>query len=245
MAFIQRRHIIVYIVLFVTLYSFPLHSQNVTETAAIYSGLKNQVDQIYKLDDLLVNGHLYRPLNPNALGSPYFLNDKLWKNSTLFIKGRIFKNQEIMYDIEHDQLIAKIQFPDDMPKNIILDEKFVDSLFIENHFFINLACFTNMTEGGIYEQVYAGDFRGLIKHRITYKPIITYSSPNGYYDKPEATLYIFYKGKLNRISNKNMLMKYFSGNEKAISKYMRTNHIRLKTASQLQLFNLFNFCDDL
>lgn len=234
-----------FIIIICFLFPFKSYLQTNSENDLILKNLKTHTDNIYRLNDLLVNGKLYRPLNANANGSPYFQNDKLWRKSKLFIKGTEFSDQNILYDIENDELIANIINSDGNTKNIVLDQDFIDSLWIEDHFFINISPFTEEQIKGIYEQVYHGRFKALIKHHVTYKRVINYNSPNGYYDDPETSLFILAGKRLIKIPNKKSLLNYFENDKKEIGRFIRRNNINLKTASIFEYFTLFKICDDL
>ena len=234
-----------FIVIICVVFPFKTYLQTNSENDIILKNLKIHTDNIFRLNDLLVNGKLYRPLNSNANGSPYFQNNKLWRKSKLFIKGTEFSDQNILYDIENDELIANIIYPDGNTKNIVLDQELIDSLWIEDHFFINITPFTKENINGIYEQVYDGRFKALIKHHVTYKRVIDYNAPNGYYDDPEISLFILTEKRLIKISNKKSLLSYFESDKKEIGRFIRRNKINLKTASIIEYFNLFKICDDL
>ena len=233
------------IIIICFLFPFKSYLQTNSENDKNLKNLKIYTENIYRLNDLLVNGKLYRPLNANANGSPYFQNDKLWRKSKLFIRGTEFTDQNVLYDIENDELIANIINPDGFTKNIVLDQELIDSLWIEDHFFINITPFTVENINGIYEQVYDGRFKALIKHHVTYKRVIDYNAPNGYYSDPETSLFILTEKRLIKISNKRSLLSYFETDKKEIGRFIRRNKINLKTASIIEYFNLFKMCDDL
>ncbi len=211
----------------------------------LLNNFKKQIEDIYKYDDLLVNGHLYRPSSMNVQGSPYFIKDKLWKKGRIYIKGREFLNQDLAYNIMTNELVTSIIFPDGSTKNIILDKRFIDSLYIENHFFINISPFVENKTNEIYEQVYGGDFKALLEHHVKFIPEVTSSTPNGYFTKNETSLLLLEDGKFVSIPNRKSLLKYFSSHKKEIARYIRLHRIQLKSAKNHELFNLFKYCDDI
>lgn len=206
---------------------------------------QKQIEDVYKYDDLLVNGHLYRPSNIKVKGSPYFIKDKLWKKGSIYIKGRKFLNQDVAYNIMTNELVTSIIFPDGSTKNIILDKSFIDSLYIKNHFFINVSPYTENRMNEIYEQVYGGNFKALLSHHVNFIPEVTSNTPNGYYTKIETSLYLLEDGKFVRIPNRKSLLKFFFLHKKEIARYIRLHRIKLKSAQNHELFTLFKYCDDI
>lgn len=225
----------------------PLLSYQQTKSGnkVLLRDFRHHIEDIYKYDDLLINGNLYRPNNTNAEGNPYFLDDKLWKRADIYVKGREFLNKNVLYNIETDELVTNVIFPDGESKNIILDQKFIDSIFIETHFFINVSPYTKESINALFEQVFNGNFKALLKHSITYKRVITFDTPNGYYDKPVTTLFLLQEEKLVKISGKKSLLNHFTLHKKEIARYIRNKKIKLKSAKNHELFNLFKFCDDI
>lgn len=237
--------VILWIFLFCFLLPLTSYLQTTSENNVLSRNMRHHVEERYKIDDLLVNGILYHPENTNAEGSPYFLNDKVWKVGTLYIKGRTFTNQNILYDIELDRIITNIIYPDGLVKNIIINTDMIDSLVIADRFFVNASIYSLEKMNGLHEQVYKGKFSALIKHHKTFNKKFTYETPNGYFSNPTSTLIILSDNSLLKINNKKALLEFFKSNKKRISKYIRNNNLRLKTANSYELSNLFKFCDDL
>lgn len=221
------------------------YQQNSSGDENLLKNFRQQIEDVYKYDDLLVNGHLYRPLDMNVKGSPYFIKGKVWKNGSLYIKGRVFPNQNLAYNIATDEIAASILFPDGATRNIVLDKRFLDSLYIETHFFINVSPFTEDKNDAIYEQLYSGRFKALLSHSTKYIPEVTSDTPNGYYTKTLTSLFILKDGKFEKISNRRSLLSYFLSHKKEIARYIRLNRITLKSAQKHELFNLFKYCDDI
>lgn len=174
------------------------------------SDLRYFVEGKYQLDDLLVQGILYSPSDIRIKGSPYFLFDRNWRSSKIFIKGRVFENQNILFDLHTNKIIANIAFSHEITKDIIIDLDFIDSIYIESHFFINISPFTTENINDLYQVVYDGSFKGLLKHRVSYQGIIKNDTPKGYFEAPKSSLYILKERKLIKISGKKISLKYFN-----------------------------------
>ncbi len=236
---------IIFLIFSLLLFPLKSYSQTSSENKVQLKQLMAFVETKYQLDDLLVNGSLYRPMHIRAKGSPYFLSDNLWKNGIFYIKGRQYSDQDILYNIATNQMVTKIYMPDGSAKNIIIENHFIDSVIIETHFFINIAPFTKNKLNEIYEQAYNGNIKGLIKHVSTHKRIITNETPDGYYEEPEKIIFLLKDKEMFRISGKKSLLTHFSAKKKQITRYMRQQKIRLKKAEISELYNLFKYCDDL
>lgn len=203
----------------------------------------NYAEGAYGLDDRLVNGKVYYPLHHFAKGHPYFINAN-YKTGTLYIKGNTYKNVDIIYNIESDEIILKARFKDGLTTNILLNSNFIDSLIIDKHFFINSSIISNNSIGFL-EQLYKGKHSAYLKHSKSFIDTQSLDVQFGEYADNKRLIYISNGKDLAKIPSKKALLTYFSIYKKDIKKYMRENSLFFKTLNLNQLHNLFNYCDGL
>ncbi len=95
-------------------------------------------ENLYGSDDILVNGRAYLPGHYNAKGNPYFISDS-WIASTLFIDGRKYDNQKLLYNIEIEKVIMQTTINEKNKILLLLNTESIDSFYLGQHYFINAA----------------------------------------------------------------------------------------------------------
>jgi len=231
------------ILIFIPFISFSQESVN--STTSLLNELHKQAEDKYGLDDRLVNGTIYRQKNPYAKGHPYFL-DEYWKNSTLFINGLTFPDLQLNYNIDSDEIILNLNINNELSKTILLKTILIDSLIIEDHFFINATTLQIKNISGFYERIHKGSFNAYFKHSIELEDVATFSSPNGEYKKPIQTLYIMNaESGVFKLQNKKSLLNHFSEHKKGIKAFLRKNNIFYNRIKREQLIKLLKYCDEI
>jgi len=205
--------------------------------------LKNYIDQIYGSDDMLVNGRIYVPQHGLAEGHPYFeVVD--WVFGNLFIKGVLYEDVKLKYDIELDEFILFIKDKQDRKNYIVLNHHYVDSVYMGKYVFVNTDVLPEIEKDlGYAELVYDRDFIFLIKYTRDFKKEYSDSKPYGEYAEQKATRYICESGELVKISSKKAFLAYFEPDKKEIKKYLKKNNIKYKKANSGELYHLLNYCN--
>lgn len=208
--------------------------------------LKCAEQTYYGTNDLLVNGIDYIPLHPRADGHPYLESNK-FHNGIVFIRGKVFANLDINYDLEQEQLILKYQKNDNKLVQIVLSQNIVDSFFIQNLIFVNSKFIPDIiSKPQFVIQLYYGhhNFYKSIKKR--FYPVYNSLNPNGKYEMPEVSYFIVSPdGKIIKVENKRQFIEYFSKHKTAVSDYFKQNKIKWKKMTNFQLNQLMKFCDSL
>ena len=220
-----------------------LFGQGQNEKQNQINNLIDYTNYVYGTNDILVNGLVYMPLHLNAEGHPFFMEGD-WENGKIYIKGRVFNDIELKYDIEIDRVILKAEVRAGTYE-VLVNDAFVDSCIINNRMLINSNnIFKDNPEfTGYFELVYEGNFLFLVKHQKTF--ISEYSENNqfGLYSDPTSE-YILLKGdKINKIYSKKALLKYFKPNKRLIKRFLKKNKIKYKKINSNELFNLLKYCD--
>ena len=200
---------------------------------------------VYGTDDILVNGQPYALKLSDVKGHPFF-GDGSWSKENLVVKGKIYNNIELNYDIESDKLILNAKHNKNSFIKIELSDKVIDSFNLKNHHFINSAQLkNNITEAVYFEQVYNGSFYFLIMHNKILNSAYYDTPPFGKYTDMQSVYYIYKDGEMKRLLRKKSFLKYFKKDKKSIRKFMRKNKIKYKKASNVQLNTLMKYCDNL
>lgn len=199
---------------------------------------------LYRSDDRLLNGKYYKPSHFFAEGHPYFMDNE-WQNATLYIKGITYENVLLKYNIEDDVIIIKAVYDGKIAKDILLHNKFIDSLAIGTHLFHNTANFEMSENIGFAELIYKGGLTAYVKHSIQFKDELSERIKNGLYLDPKKRLYLSSDSLLYSISTKKDLFDFFPERKKDLKAFLRKNKIRFRKANTYQLVNLIRFCDQL
>ncbi len=200
---------------------------------------------VYGTDDILVNGQPYAFKIKDVKGHPFYC-DENWSKETLVVKGKVFNDVELNYDVEADKLILNTKYNENLFIKIELSYEVIDSFNIQGHHFINSKqLIDNTGEAEYFEQIYNGNFYLLIKHKKILNPAYYDTPPFGRYSDMQSVYHIYKDGKMKRLLSKRSFLEYFKENKKEIIKFMRKNKIKYKKASREQLQVLMKYCDDL
>ncbi|OQX97289.1 MAG: hypothetical protein B6I20_12960 [Bacteroidetes bacterium 4572_117] len=192
------------------------------------------------LDDLLVNGEKYQPPNIKVNKSPNFEWGEL-KGSKLFIKGELYSNIKLIYDISLDQLVLD----NGRGKYIVLNSSYVDSFYLGYNHFIKLDNQKNeFGKFGYFEKINSkGD---LLLKKYNKKIIKIYDSqnPDGRFSSQKYTYYIYNNNKLTEVDSKKAFLRYYGNKRKEIWNFLKKNKIKYRKASNNELVKLMDFCFD-
>jgi len=200
---------------------------------------------LYGTSDELINGKFYLPEHPLAKGSPFY-KSQARLNGTIFIKGNEYPKQVFGYNIAEEKVILSAFQKNGTRIEVEMDETIIDSMAIENTFFVNGA--VKIIPGfdkGFIEIIYKGGFLFIEKHKKNFVSQYSSSSPNGFYTNDQAEYYLIFDTIPIKINSKKSILKEFESNQKEIKKYMKSVKFKFKKANQQQWVGLLNYCDNL
>jgi hypothetical protein len=231
----QRHKIIVVFVLGI-LFFFPAKSYAQLQKA---NELIKLSDLVYGADDRLDFGNIYHPQNMNTISHPFLISDD-WKKGTIFMNGMKYRNANLKYNIEKDEIFYK----GENPSVIILTKSYIDSLIMNNRLLINSDKLGIQNNMGFVELLYTGRYTSFLKHQIGVTQVSTSNSISLMYMTPKFIVYLKHDDQLININSKKSLFYYFAPNKKDISRFMKKNKIKYKKATQHQLISLLKYCDN-
>ncbi|MBN2813603.1 MAG: hypothetical protein JXQ80_05960 [Bacteroidales bacterium] len=206
--------------------------------------LVQYTNQIFGFDDLLVNGSVYRPEKPNALGNPFF-ECPYAEESGIFIKGQHFANIKLLYDIAGDQLLLLQPLNKEVSRYVLLRPELVDSFEIGNCTFVNPSNFDNVPNvPGYYEKIAGKEVLFLKKHKKSFIKI--YDTENkGKYSNQQSINYILDQRGLTNVTLFRWFLSYHGPYKKEIRTYLKEKKIKYRKASPDEIRKLMKFCYEL
>lgn len=220
-----------------------LYSQKYNEVSQ--SQLKtHSIDEIYSLDQSLINGRRYTPPHPSTTGHP-FLGDNSFSSGELVIRGIKYSNQKIKYDINKQSIVLEYVKITGGPDHIILNNEFIESFIIDNKKFIKIENDSTLLPG-FYHCISAGNIQVLNYWK---KDLVLNNGSNTSYYKYSDDIKIFFLRTNNittRFRNNKSFYKLWPkkiANELRI--FAKKNNIILKNAPDDKILKLLYKCNDL
>lgn len=223
------------LILFVFINSY---TQNPTPLKpATTNEIVDYAEIIYGSDHRLISGHIYQRKRFMVDGHPYFINDE-WHKGEIFIKGAVFEDLNIKYNIEINKIILKAEFNDEYVRHIIMNSNYIDSLMIDGHFFVNSSILQQNSPLGFVEHIYEGANSYFIKYESSTKTTLKGTTKTTIYQKLQGVLYFYKDNEFKRLASRKDLGNHFSPFMDEISKELKQNRLRFKNANSAMLISM-------
>ena len=197
---------------------------------------------IYRDSQILYNGRLWYRKHSNIRGNEFFTS-ALWNRGNVIINDRIYRNNDLRYDILNDDLL--IRRSDGVV--LILNRETVSGFSIsigeEEYQFRNFRVKDNPELNGYANILYDGRTALLLK---PVKEIL----PLGYqkiYDLYVQTDYLYIKknGAITKIRNRKGLLDLLGDREREIRNFIRTNRLDVFPRQPWTLIPVLRYYDSL
>lgn len=225
-------------------WSLNLNGQT-KEKQQYLSEILDKAYAVYGPNEMLENGRIYIPKHSRAQGNPYFAGTD-WMATTMTIKGELFNDLKIKYNVNLELLILKKEKENQESHiPIVLNNNFIDSFESDGRQFINVKTKPFGDElSGYVELIYDSQIIFLVKHSKEFLNRYSQSNPYGAYSKLYSVYYIYGNEILTRVSTKGSFLNYFASFKKEIKKFLRQHNIKYKKATNNQLYQLIKYCDE-
>ncbi len=242
----QQKFRIIFLFFTISLFLTPSLSAQKSNDAVINTvkELHDYSAYFYGIDDLLVNGRKYVPAHGNAKGHPYFIEPD-WVTGTLVIKEKTYKDVEFKYNIDLDKIILRAEVTRGGLVYVLLNDDFVTSFIIGEHYFINSSQLLLADNSGYFELVFEGEHTLLIKHHKSFISEFSQNAPLGRFSDLNSIKYIYCDGMLYKIPNIKSFLMYFKPFRKEIKKYMKQEKIKYKKANNFELHHFLKYCNEI
>ncbi len=202
--------------------------------------LNNLFRDVYNLDGHLISGRKYFNRYPNAPGHPFFNSDE-FKKGKVIVNGIEYNDVLLKFDIVEQEIVLQFSNIHGGNDQIILSSENITEFELEGKVFRK---YEFPGKGNTYLQV-------LVENEITClyswrKNLISqrYSLDNPYkYSEQESKAYLLIKNHFIGFRGNRSYMKIFPAElHQDIKRFLKTNNINLKSASDNTITQLVNYC---
>ena len=196
----------------------------------------------YGSDADLVNGEKYSYPYSQALGDPFFFPES--RTASITIHEKEFKGQLLRYDIFNQQLILDYENLYGVSASLVLRSEWVESFAFDNQKFKKIEgpegksdYFQILGEGQI-DCIYLWSKKYLLS--------LTSGEQSYYFTDPDRSSFLRIEGQVHPYkSNGNFIKAFDPGLQKPIKKFLKQAKIKVKTASDVQMRHLLEYCNTL
>lgn len=198
----------------------------------------------YGYDQLLVNGVYFEYQSGKDIGHP-FMESEEYQKGYLIIHKKRYDNLLLKYDLFNQQVV--VLYTDNIgtqlafvPPVIFISEFAMDKLLFKRYAF-------NNEPAKIYQEVYSGNIKCLYawkKGRAESHHNVKYSAFE--YFKPASKSYLVIDNSIYQFRGKGDFIKLFPPTyKKEISAFIKTQNIKVNSATDKEIVTLMTFCEGL
>jgi hypothetical protein len=235
-------HGILYLILQVSLNLQSIFAQSERTIDSTLLNWKSYFENLYGLDYNLINGRRYVNLYSTADGHP-FLGENSFYRGNIIINNKSYKDVEIKYDICNQEILLQYKYFSGNTDIIILVEKFIDGFEMDGRLFRKY----NFPETGprFYQVVSQGNFFCLYYWKKEFNKGLSAHSFFAY--SPEKHLsYLVIDNKIYHFKGRKSFLKLFPQKyNNDIKLFLRSNKLWIRNASDTQIRQLMDFCNEL
>jgi len=195
-----------------------------------------QFDQLFGLDQNLINGIRYRIEFPDTKGHP-FLDEENFMPGSVQIGDSLYKNVHLAYNIYNQEVVLKYKNTFGGSEYIILHNEFIDGFSLGSRKFQKL---DSLIKGQPFFQVIDA---GRLKCYYSWTKGINESGYPYSFWEPNRKLYLFKDDLIHPFKSKAAFTRLFVQDyRKSIKKHMKKPGFRLKYISDSEMMELLQYC---
>ncbi len=210
---------------------YPLHAQKMTDLSTLE--IREDAESKYGPSAELLNGEKYQYSYKTTRGTPF-----LWAHvdfeSSVQIKGRVYENQKIRFDI-YNQLMV-LDFTDRFggPGSMVLNKEWVDHLILNGSLFKKYSNEEGLEKFG--QVIYEGRASCIYYWEKKYLPDLHEGEKQYYFSDPIRQSFIVvnnqtcaYKG------NRSFIKCFVKQDHQRFKTYLKDNRIKVNKASDREM----------
>jgi hypothetical protein len=198
-----------------------------------------ELDQVYGLDQTLINGKKYTWKAPSGSTGNHYLNAPYFLEGTVTIRGKNFTDVRLNYDVYNQILLLQYADEEGPGSMIEVSKAWLTAFSIGG---MNFELLNLEQEPHFYQVLGNGTTRILYYFRKTLELNTAIGTYNYVFSKTIRDPFVLTDGKLRPFSTKRSLVKLFDPRVRPeIKSYLRKNRIKIKKASDSTMEDLINF----
>jgi len=225
-------------------YSFPfvsLYLLAISSQAFAKFGNSNETSNPIYLDPVVINGKQYVFHVMNVEGHQ-FLGTGNFEKGSLTIKGEIYENQNLRYDIYNQQLTLQFTNQFESKKIIVISDAWL------THFSMGNKNFEVVSEVNGDKKIYQTFGKDNIKVLYAWRKDLMLNTSKGHYNftQPYRNLYVLINDVKHQYKrNRSFINAFPKDISPLIKKYLKQNRIKVSKANDIVVEGLVNYCNSI
>ncbi len=221
--------------------NFALSSQS--QSASSFNGIRETAESQYGPDLDLLNGRKYNFTYRSARGNPFFEAPGA-NSAAIQIKGKLYENQSIRFDIYQQLLILDFIDLSGGNSSIVLNDEVVDQFTLGEVHFRKFSDKNGLKRFG--QVVYLDRISCVYFWKKKYLSELKEEQKNYRFSGPLRDAVIISNGQVRAYKNKSSFLKCFGqGDRKKIKLFMREQLINPRKANDLEMQRLMKYINQL
>jgi hypothetical protein len=197
-------------------------------------------DTLSFYDPVLYNGKRYMFHMTNGIQGHPFLMESDYEPGAVKIRGRVFEDVLLNYDIYNQELVLKYENLFDAFEYIALSKAWLEEFRIQGKTFVWMQ--SPVGQGKFFQVIGQDSLKLMVYWEKKLKVSNQTGNTGHYFSEPSKTMYLYRDGKFFKFRNNRNFLDLFSlpGREH-IAGYLKENGINLKKSSDEWMLKLLRY----
>lgn len=193
----------------------------------------------------LFTGFSYVGYRSNIDGSPYFLEENLFKNGTVVYDGFKYENVPLLYDVYKDVLISN-NYESSLQFSLISDRVSSFTILDHHHIYINTSkdSVNIPFKTGFLELLHDGKAQVLVKRSASLQQTTGTSDLRKYF-LSRTQFFVKKDGNYFKITNESSFLNLFKDHKAEMKRLLKTNAVKFRKEPAKAMVLLATYFDNL
>ncbi len=206
--------------------------------------VKEELDEIYGLDQTLCSGILYTSrVTGSVSGNPYWI-DSEWKKGSVVIQNILFEDLLLKYDIESNDLVINTINLNNQPVKICLNKKLISEFTLDNHKFIKFPG-KEINDNNYFCEALSEGKISLLQIKDKVLAVSNSSNSSDFTYKEYIKEYLLIDRQLIRFKGKRTLYKLFPEHKQNLKEFIFQNSLTPGRKNIQDRTKLVDYCNSL
>ncbi|MHC1707296.1 MAG: hypothetical protein AB9842_07205 [Bacteroidales bacterium] len=202
------------------------------------------VSSLIGIDPVLHNGKQYTYYPPLGTGGHQYYSSSHYPTGKLWIRGNVYENQRLNYDVYNQHLILFYKDADGSGKTIIVSDAWLEAFTLGSSKFIFIP--DNDSIKHIYQEIGNGSMKVLFRWRKEWILEPSVGAHMYIFTSPAREMFLFENSSLRAFNNNRSFVNLFKTEEQAlVKKYLRQHHIKIKKADTDKIVRLVDYINSI